>query len=102
MVDFRGKNLGKLDVSRDKKLEAFDCTDNPLKFLKGRDLIVEAGQGGFIGCRMTPEEGQIFYAYPEEGKTFDGWYNSLGDRLSKENPWVDKYGVGREIFAFFK
>ena len=101
-VDFRGKNLARLDVSKDEKLEAYDCTDNPLKYLKGRDLVVEAGNGGFIGVRFSPEEGQMFFAYAQEGFTFEGWYNTLGDRLSRENPWVDKYGMGREIFAYFR
>ena len=36
-----------------------------------------------------------------EGYKFDGWYDVLGDRLSKEAVWIDAYGTCREIFAMF-
>ena len=36
-----------------------------------------------------------------DGYTFDGWYDELGDRLSKEPVWSDQYGASRSIVAWF-
>ena len=64
-------------------------------------LSIEAGRGGSVGLKYSPEEGQQYFAYPDEGYSFGGWYNALGDRLSKDAVWRDDYGTGREIIAMF-
>ena len=108
-------------MSVDKNIKILDCTDNPLIFIKSNvpsdswerqektassecaedELILRACQGGTVGLKYSPQEGQQYYAYADEGYKFDGWYDVLGDRLSKEVVWIDAYGTGREIFAMF-
>lgn len=111
--------LEEIDLTGNRKLKVLDCTGNPLKFIKGfapsenpREnppadelggdmLYIEACRGGSVGLKYSPEEGQTYFAYPDEGYKFDGWYNALGDRISRESVWKDTYGAGREIFAMF-
>ena len=130
-VNFSSNNLAKLDVSKgenitelyiqnnrleeidllqNKKIEILECTDNPLRYIKGyvplsagKDfLILEAGKGGSVGLKYNPQEGQQYFAYPDDEHDFDGWYNILGDRISREIIWTDSYGTGREMFAMFR
>ena len=44
---------------------------------------------------------QQYHAVADEGYIFDGWYDELGDRLSKEPVWNDQYGASRSIVAWF-
>lgn len=115
----QGNRLEEIDLSNNRKLKTLDCTENPLKVIKGfapsensgdsapaddlcaDALNIEACRGGSVGLKYSPEEGQTYFAYPDEGYKFDGWYNALGDRLSKDAQWKDAYGMGREIFAMF-
>lgn len=117
----QGNRLEEIDLSCNKNIKILDCTDNPLIFIKSNvpsdsqerqektassecaedELILRACQGGTVGLKYSPQEGQRYYAYADEGYKFDGWYDVLGDRLSKEVVWIDAYGTGREIFAMF-
>ena len=169
----QNNRLEKIDLSNNRKIKIFDCTGNPLKYIRGfapaaaehaarstadlaaaldtdpaadsaagsamapttpvfpadiadsypdidetellmrqfkaREdevisselLSIEAGRGGSVGLKYSPEEGQQYFAYPDEGYSFGGWYNALGDRLSKDAVWRDDYGTGREIIAMF-
>lgn len=65
------------------------------------ELILRACKGGTVGLQYSPLEGQNYYAYADEGYRFEGWYDVLGDRLSREAVWHDAYGTAREIFAMF-
>ncbi len=115
-VSFDGCGLQKLDVSRDENLAELHALDNPLVFIKsrvpghdipdaaaegGEELILRACKGGTVGLQYSPSLGQEYHAYPGEGYCFDGWYDVLGDRLSREAVWHDAYGTAREIFAMF-
>ena len=100
--------LRELDLTNNRNLKILDCTGNPLKYINalapGSDgkmpLQVAAGAGGTVGMKI--ELGvQRYYADPEEDFIFDGWYDELGDRLSKEQVWDDTYGAGRSIVAWF-
>lgn len=101
--------IEELDISNNKLVRIFDCTGNPLRYIKscapgsegGASLIIEAGKGGNVGLKYAPDE-QQYFAYPAEGYMFDGWYDVLGDRVSKEAVWTEAYGRSREIFALFR
>lgn len=117
----QGNRLEEIDLLHNKNIRILDCTDNPLICIKSNvpadsqecqgiaassecaeeELILRACQGGTVGLKYSPQEGQQYYAYADEGYKFDGWYDVLGDRLSKEAVWIDAYGTCREIFAMF-
>lgn len=109
----QGNQLEEIDLSHNDKIKILDCTDNPLICILGKapclsengirqgDLILRACKGGTVGLKYSPEEGQQYYAYASEGYKFDGWYDILSDRLSKEAVWKEAYGTCREIFAMF-
>ena len=100
--------LTELDITENKRLEIVDCTGNPLKYINanapgcaGRfPLQVAAGKGGSVGMKIEPGL-QQYHAVADEGYIFDGWYDELGDRLSKEPVWSDQYGASRSIVAWF-
>lgn len=101
--------LEELDLSANKKLEVLECGGNPLKFIRavapgsdGRDFInLEAGKGGYISLKLAPGV-QQYAAEAEEGFEFDGWYDELGDRLGKDPVWNDTHGAGRTLVAWFR
>ena len=105
----RNNMLTELDLTNNKRIEKLDCTGNPLKFIsalapgcEGRfHLDLEAGKGGYVGLKIEPGL-QQYVAQPEEGYEFEGWYNELGDRLSKEPVWNDTYGASSVIVAWFR
>ncbi len=99
--------LDEIDLTNNRRIRILDCTGNPLKYIKGfapgsgEFLGIEAARGGSVGLKYSPEDGQRYFAYPDEGYVFGGWYNALGDRLSKETAWSGEYGCGMEIVAMF-
>jgi len=103
----QGNRLEEIDLTNNRNIRILDCTDNPLKYIKGMapsgsgDLIIEACKGGSVGLRYSPDEGQQYFAYADEGYRFEGWYDILGDRLSRDKVWEDDYGASREIVAMF-
>lgn len=101
--------LEELDISASKNLEILECDGNLLRYIKacapGGDgrfpLDMEAGKGGYISLKLAPGV-QQYKAEPENGFVFDGWYDELGDRISKEAVWNDTYGASRVIVAWFR
>lgn len=104
----QNNNITELDLTNNPKLEVLDCTGNPLRYIKAYapgggtwPLELEATKGGSVGLKLAPQL-QEYYAVTEEGFEFDGWYNELGDRLSREAVWSDGYGASRKIVAWFR
>ena len=75
-------------------------------------LELSAGEGGTVGLRFNPvynaqwketgEWQQSYFAYPEEGFRFLGWFDETGNELSGEAAWVDEYGKSRVLTAKFE
>ena len=73
-------------------------------------LELYAGAGGCVGLKFNPiynaqwkETGQwqqSYYAYPDEGFRFVGWYEN-GAKVSEEETWIDEYGTSRILQAEF-
>ena len=70
-----------------------------------------AGDGGFVGVEFNPiynaqwketgEWQQNYYAYPDEGFLFEGWFEN-GEKVSEEETWIDEYGTSRVLKAVFE
>lgn len=107
-----------LDTRTNPLLRHLNATGNPMKAIRAfapqRDgqlpLELYAGHGGCVGLKFNPiynaqwkETGrwqQSYHACPDEGWCFEGWYEN-GNRVSAENPWIDKYGTSRILTARF-
>lgn len=107
----QNNRLKELDLSKNKKLRKLDCTGNPLTYINacapGCDgmfyLQLEAGNGGYVGLKFDDEEDlQEYSATAQEGYEFDGWYNELGDRISREPIKRAAYGACEAIIAAFR
>ena len=110
--------ISKLDVSNNPMLRHLDCTENPLKSVTAcapqRDgalpISLTAETGGYVGLKFCPvytpqwketgEWRQTYYAYPEIGYDFGGWYEN-GKMVSEEPTLNDEYGVSRVMTAHF-
>ena len=108
-----------LDTTNNPLLRHLDATDNPMKKIyalapqreERLPLTVKAESGGCVGLKFNPvytpqwketgEWQQSYYAYPDEGYSFEGWYNKDGKLLYQEAVWIDNYGTSREITARF-
>ncbi len=130
ILDMRGSNISRLNVSKGEdlaelyiqdnqitqldltantKIEVLQCEGNPLKYINAvapgsggnTPLTLEAGRGGYVSLELAPGI-QCYKAHPMEGFEFDGWYDELGDRLSKEPVLNDTYGAGRVLVAWFR
>ncbi|MCQ2502328.1 MAG: hypothetical protein MJ084_01035 [Saccharofermentans sp.] len=74
-------------------------------------LELTAGNGGSVGLKFNPvynaqwketgEWEQSYYAYPEEGYAFAGWYHK-DEKVSDEETWIDVYGTCRVLEARFE
>ena len=74
-------------------------------------LELYADNGGCVGLKFNPiynaqwketgEWQQSYYAYPDDGFRFDGWYES-GEKVFEEETWIDEYGTSRILQARFK
>mgnify|MGYP003319400353 CR=1 FL=1 len=51
--------------------------------------------------KETGEWQQSYYAYPDESRSFDGWYDENGVLISREESWIDEYGSSRILTAKF-
>ena len=109
-----------LDTTNNPLLRHLNATGNPMKSIRSyapqRDellpLNVTAGEGGCVGLKYNPiynaqwketgEWEQSYYAYPDEGWTFEGWYDENDTLVSTEEVWIDEYGTSRELTAKFK
>lgn len=82
--------LTELDVSGLTRLSMLHCLNNPLVSInmKGTLLPIEsvtAGEGGFVGVNQGEEQDtNAVHAFPNEGYSFDGWYDNAGRRISAD------------------
>ena len=111
--------ISSIDATGNPLLRHLNATGNPVKeiraFAPQREeqlpLEIYAGKGGFIGMQFNPiynaqwketgEWQQTYYAYPEDGYTFDCWTED-GKPVSTDMMLEDKYGSSRVLAAHFK
>ena len=112
-------HMTELDTRANPLLRHLNAIGNPMKSIRSlapqreEKLALElyAGDGGCIGLKFNPvynaqwketgEWQQIYYAYPDEGFCFDGWYEN-GVKVSEKETWIDEYGTSRILQARFK
>ena len=112
--------LRELDTRSNPLLRHLNATGNPMKQIRSLapqreerlPLELTAGEGGCVGLQVNPvynaqwketgEWRQTYYAYPQKGYRFGGWYNVEGQLLSDREEWRDEYGASRVLRAFFK
>ena len=112
-------HISALDTRANPLLRHLNATGNPMKSIRSlaprreeeMPLELYAGDGGCIGLKFNPvynaqwkETGQwqqSYYAYPDGGFLFDGWYEN-GVKVSEEEIWIDEYGTSRVLQARFK
>ena len=108
-----------LDTTANPLLRHLDATGNPMKQIRSlapqRDerlpLELTAEGPGTIGLKFNPvynaqwketgEWQQAYFAYPEPGAVFTGWYDPAGTLLSRDPVWQDAYGSSRILTARF-
>lgn len=111
--------IEKLDTRDNPLLRHLNATDNPmieiLSLAPQRDdrlpLELRAEGPGTVGLKFNPvydaqwketgEWQQTYYAYPQNGAYFAGWFDSQDDKLSQEPEWIDEYGASRVLTAKF-
>ncbi len=112
-------HIAELDTRLNPLLRHLNATGNPMKSIRSLapqqeeklPLELYAGDGGCVGLKFNPvynaqwketgEWQQSYYAYPDEGFRFDGWYEN-GEKVSEEERWIDEYGTSRILQARFK
>ena len=112
--------ITELDTRRNPLLRHLNATGNPMKTIlclapqrdEALPLELYAGEGGYVGLKFNPvynaqwketgEWQQSYYAYPEEGYSFAGWYNEQNELVSSEPVWLDEYGTSRKLTAIFE
>ncbi len=108
-----------LDTRTNPLLRHLNAVGNPMKTIRSLapqregelPLELYAGDGGCVGLKFNPvynaqwketgEWQQSYYAYPDEGFRFDGWYEN-GTKVSGEETWIDEYGTSRILRAVFE
>ena len=112
--------ITRLDTRQNSLLRHLDATGNPMKEIRclapqregAFPLELTASDGGCVGLKFNPvynaqwkETGQwqqSYYAYPDGGKSFAGWYDENGRCVSAEAVWSDSYGASRLLRAEFE
>ena len=112
-------HIAELDTRLNPLLRHLNATGNPMKSIrslapqreKKLPLELYAGDGGCVGLKFNPvynaqwketgEWQQSYYAYPDDGFRFDGWYEN-GEKVSEEETWIDEYGTSRILQARFR
>ncbi len=112
-------HIAGLDTRTNPLLRHLNATGNPMKAIRSLapqresalPLELYAGDGGCVGLKFNPvynaqwketgEWQQSYYAYPDAGFRFDGWYEN-GTKVSEEETWIDEYGASRILQARFK
>lgn len=110
--------ITQLDTRANPLLRHLNATANPMKRILSlapqRDerlpLELFAGDGGTVGLKFNPvynaqwketgEWQQSYYAYPDDGCVFDGWYDD-STLVSRDAVWIDEYGASRRLTARF-
>ena len=111
--------IQELDTRANPLLRHLNATGNPLKRIRSLaprreerlPLELTADGPGTVGMQFNPvynaqwketgEWRQTYYAYPQEGHGFLGWYDDAGALLSREAAWLDEYGASRVLTARF-
>ena len=111
--------ITELDTRGNPLLRHLDASGNPMKRILSLapqsdselPLELKAEGAGFVGLKFNPvynaqwketgEWQQSYYAYPQEGNEFKGWYDEAGEKLSDEMTWIDEYGNSRVLTARF-
>ena len=112
-------HIVELDTRSNPLLRHLNATENPMKSIRSLapqreeklPLELYAGDGGCVGLKFNPlynaqwkETGQwqqSYYAYPDEGFRFDGWYEN-GTKVSEKETWIDEYGTSRILRAEYE
>lgn len=112
--------ITELDTRQNPLLRHLNATGNPLRSIRclapqredALPLELYAGEGGTVGLKFNPvydaqwketgEWQQSYYAYPEMGFAFIGWYDEAGQVASTDATWVDGYGTSRVLTAKFR
>ena len=112
-------HITELDTRANPLLRHLNATGNPMKNIRSLapqreeklPLELYADEGGCVGLKFNPvynaqwketgEWQQSYYAYPDEGFRFYGWYEN-GEKVSEEETWIDEYGTSRILQARFK
>lgn len=113
-------SITELDTTANPLLRHLNATGNPMRSIKaiapqrgtGLPLELTAEGCGYVGLRFNPvynaqwketgEWQQSYYAYPQEGRMFAGWYDAEGRCLSEDAEWLDEYGASRVMTARFE
>ena len=108
-----------LDTRGNPLLRHLNATGNPMKAIRSLapqreeklPLELFAEDGGCVGLKFNPvynaqwketgEWQQSYYAYPDEGFRFAGWFEN-GEKISDEETWIDEYGTSRILTAKFE
>lgn len=111
--------ISELDTRLNPLLRHLNATGNPMKRIRSLapqreeslPLEVYAEKGGCVGLQFNPiynaqwketgEWQQSYYAYPDAGYRFAGWYEN-GTKVSEEETWNDAYGTSRSLQARFE
>ena len=111
--------ITELDTTANPLLRHLDATGNPMREIRclapqrkeKLPLTVTAENGGCVGLKFNPvynaqwketgEWQQSYYAYPDDGKSFAGWYDENGNLINSETSWIDEYGISRRLTAKF-
>ena len=112
-------HIDSLDTTANPLLRHLNACGNPMKEIKclapqreeRLPLELTAGEGGCVGLRFNPvydaqwketgEWQQSYYAYPEDGYRFAGWFDENGKLVSRDADWLDEYGTSRMLTAEF-
>ena len=112
-------HIVELDTRSNPLLRHLNATENPMKSIRSLapqreeklPLELYAGDGGCVGLKFNPrynaqwketgEWQQSYYAYPDEGFRFDGWYEN-GTKVSEKETWIDEYGTSRILRAEYE
>ena len=116
----QNNRMRELDTRKNPFLRHLSAIGNPMKAIlslapqreDALPLELTAGEGGCVGLRFNPvynaqwketgEWQQTYYAYPDEGYQFIGWYDPEGNLLSRSLQWMDEYGSSRILHAVFE
>ena len=108
-----------LDTIANPQLRHLDATGNPTKTIlslapqkeERMPLELHAEGAGTVGLCFKPvydaqwketgEWQQTYFAYPEDGAVFEGWYDRSGTLLSEDAVFQDTYGESRVLTAKF-
>ena len=112
--------ITELDTQHNPLLRHLNATGNPMKKIiclapqreERLPLELYAEEGGCVGLRFNPvynaqwketgEWQQSYYACPDEGRSFKGWYDETGKLVSADAVWNDEYGTSRILTAEFE